>query len=212
MNNGLMKKISTFMLAALLTLNMTACNGKQFDAAAYTKSVLDANYQQNFTEYAEFCGITEDEAKEELQNSIDEQVDAELSSISSLGDFSDEEKQEYKDILMEVNKLAKYEVQEAIEDEDSNFTVTISITPANVYQTLTDNSTTIAEDMVKEGLDVTDSSTFQELLIRSLQKSLDENEYSDPTSIEISVTKDSNNQYGISDSDLQLLSDTMFPN
>lgn len=212
MNNELMKKISTFMLTALFTLNMTACGGKQFDAAAYTKSVLDANYQQNFTEYAEFCGITEDEAKEELQNSIDEQVDAELGSISSLGDFSDEEKQEYKDILMEVNKLAKYEVQEAIEDEDSNFTVTISITPANVYQTLQDNSTAIAEDMVKEGLDITESSTFQKLLIQSLQKSLDENEYAEPTSLEVAVTKDSNGQYALSDADLQLLHDTMFPN
>lgn len=212
MNNKLMKKTSAVILTALLTLSITACTGKQFDAAAYTKSVLDANYQQNFTEYAEFCGITEEEAKKELQNSIDEQVDAELSSISSLGEFTDEEKQEYKDMLIEVNKLGKYEVQEAIEDEDGNFTVTICITPANVFQTLQDNSTTIAEDMVNEGLDITDAGTFQKLLIQSLQKSLDENEYSDPTNIEISVTKDSNNQYGISDSDLQLLSDTMFPN
>lgn len=210
MNKGLMKKTSALMLAVLLTFSVTAC-GKKFDAAAYTKSVLDANYQQNFTEYAEFCKITEDEAKEELQKTIDEQVEAELTGLSSLGEFTDEEKQEYKDLLMEVNKLAKYEVQEATEDEDGNFTVTISITPANVFQTLEDNSTAIAENMVKEGLDITDASTFQKLLIQSLQKSLDENEYNEATSIEISVAKDSNNQYGISDSDLQLISDTLFP-
>lgn len=185
----------------------------KFDAEAYVRGVMDANYKQKYDEYAKARGISEKDAKAEIEDTLDEQVDTELSGLEALGDFTEEEKQEYKDMLVKIDNLAKYEVKEAKEDKDGNFTVTIEVTPSDVYQTLEDNSTAVAQEMMDQGQDVSqaDASMFQDLLIQSMQKSIDGNTYGDTTTIEIAVTKDSDGQYGISDSDMEKISTALFP-
>lgn len=177
------------------------------------RGVMDANYKQKYDEYAKARGISEKDAKAEIEDTLDEQVDTELSGLEALGDFTEEEKQEYKDMLVKIDNLAKYEVKEAKEDKDGNFTVTIEVTPSDVYQTLEDNSTAVAQEMMDQGQDVSqaDASMFQDLLIQSMQKSIDGNTYGDTTTIEIAVTKDSDGQYGISDSDMEKISTALFP-
>lgn len=214
MNRGKMKKVLALMLGFIFVISATACGGAtKFDAEAYVRGVLDANYKQKYDEYAKTRGISEKDAKAEIEDTLDEQVDTELSGLEDLGTFTEEEKQEYKDMLVKIDNLAKYEVKEAKEDKDGNFTVTIEVTPSDVYQTLEDNSTAVAQEMMDQGQDVSqaDASMFQDLLIQSMQKSIDGNTYGDTTTIEIAVTKDSDGQYGISDSDMEKISTALFP-
>ena len=195
MNRGKMKKVLALMLTFIFVISATACGGAtKFDAEAYVRGVMDANYKQKYDEYAKARGISEKDAKAEIEDTLDEQVDTELSGLEALGDFTEEEKQEYKDMLVKIDNLAKYEVKEAKEDKDGNFTVTIEVTPS-------------------QGQDVSqaDASMFQDLLIQSMQKSIDGNTYGDTTTIEIAVTKDSDGQYGISDSDMEKISTALFP-
>ena len=191
MNRGKMKKVLALMLTFIFVISATACGGAtKFDAEAYVRGVMDANYKQKYDEYAKARGISEKDAKAEIEDTLDEQVDTELSGLEALGDFTEEEKQEYKDML-----------------------VKIEVTPSDVYQTLEDNSTAVAQEMMDQGQDVSqaDASMFQDLLIQSMQKSIDGNTYGDTTTIEIAVTKDSDGQYGISDSDMEKISTALFP-
>ena len=168
MNRGKMKKVLALMLTFIFVISATACGGAtKFDAEAYVRGVMDANYKQKYDEYAKARGISEKDAKAEIEDTLDEQVDTELSGLEALGDFTEEEKQEYKDMLVKIDNLAKYEVKEAKEDKDGNFTVTIEVTPSDVYQTLEDNSTAVAQEMMDQGQDVSqaDASMFQDLLI-----------------------------------------------
>lgn len=209
-----MKKVLALMLTFIFVISATACGGAtEFDAEAYVRGVLDANYKQKYDEYAKARGISEKDAKAEIDEALDEQVDTELSGLEDLGDFTEEEKQEYKDMLVKIDNLAKYEVKEAKKDKDGNFTVTIKVTPSDVYQTLEDNSTVVAQEMMDQGQDVSqaDASMFQDLLIQSMQKSIDGNTYGDTTTIEIAVTKDSDEQYVISDSDMEKILTALFP-
>ena len=136
MNRGKMKKVLALMLTFIFVISATACGGAtKFDAEAYVRGVMDANYKQKYDEYAKARGISEKDAKAEIEDTLDEQVDTELSGLEALGDFTEEEKQEYKDMLVKIDNLAKYEVKEAKEDKDGNFTVTIEVTPSDVYQT-----------------------------------------------------------------------------
>ena len=170
MNRGKMKKVLALMLTFIFVISATACGGAtKFDAEAYVRGVMDANYKQKYDEYAKARGISEKDAKAEIEDTLDEQVDTELSGLEALGDFTEEEKQEYKDMLVKIDNLAKYEVKEAKEDKDGNFTVTIEVTPSDVYQTLEDNSTAVAQEMMDQGQDVSqaDASMFQDLLIRN---------------------------------------------
>ena len=76
---------------------------------------------RNMTSMRKPGGISERNAKAEIEDTLDEQVDTELSGLEALGDFTEEEKQEYKDMLVKIDNLAKYEVKEAKEDKDGNF-------------------------------------------------------------------------------------------
>lgn len=211
MNKHLLKSISALLTTVLLLSGLTACGTSEFDATGYTKSVLDANFHHEYTDYAKYREITEAEAIKELEKSLNDHVDAELSSLDSMGSFSAEEKEEYKTIFKKVQELASYEVQDASKEKNGNFTVTIQITPSNVYQTLEENITTTAQEMAKQEIDLTESSNFHTLLIDSMQASIDENVYGKSVSIKIQVKKDSNGTYGISDSDMQKINDTLFP-
>lgn len=59
-----MKRVLALGMAVLMCMGLTAC-GKDFDAAGYTKSVLDANYHAQYDKYAEYRGISESDAKKE---------------------------------------------------------------------------------------------------------------------------------------------------
>ena len=64
-----MKRVLALGMAVLMCMGLTAC-GKDFDAAGYTKSVLDANYHAQYDKYAEYRGISESDAKKEVTEQI----------------------------------------------------------------------------------------------------------------------------------------------
>ena len=106
MNRGKMKKVLALMLTFIFVISATACGGAtKFDAEAYVRGVMDANYKQKYDEYAKARGISEKDAKAEIEDTLDEQVDTELSGLEALGDFTEEEKQEYLRIIQSSNEF-----------------------------------------------------------------------------------------------------------
>lgn len=49
------------------------------------------------------------------------------------------------------------------------------------------------------------------VLTESIQKSIDENVYGEATTIEVTVTKDDSNTYGLEQTELDKLFDALFP-
>ena len=85
MNRGKMKKVLALMLTFIFVISATACGGAtKFDAEAYVRGVMDANYKQKYDEYAKARGISEKDAKAEIEDTLDEQVDTELSGLEAL--------------------------------------------------------------------------------------------------------------------------------
>ena len=55
-------------------------------------------------------------------------------------------------MYIKIDNLTKYEVKaKPRKIKDGNFTVTIEVTPSDVYQTLEDNSTAVAQEMMDQG-------------------------------------------------------------
>lgn len=221
MKRKLLKPLCTLFSALALVVGTTSCGTSgsdllgsgtsEFDAVGYVKSVLDANYHHEYTEYAKYRGLSEADAKNELEKELDAQVDTELSELDDMGAFSDEEKEEYKTMVEKIQSLASYEVTAASKDKTDNFSVTLKLTPSNVYQTLEDNMTSIAQEMAEQEIDITEASNFQDLLIDSIQTSIDGNVYGKPTTIRIHLIKDSDDAYGVTDADMQKINETLFP-
>ena len=132
------KRILSVVLAVMVCLGLAAC-GKDFDAAGYTKSVLDANYHGEYKDYAKFRNLSEDEAKAEIEDAMDAQVEA-----AFLGqDVSDEAKAKYREAVMGIMKLSKYEVKEAKKEDDGSYTVIVEIEPVNAFSMANDAFTEI---------------------------------------------------------------------
>ena len=70
---------------------------------------------------------------------------------------------------------------------------------------------TIAQKMAEQEIDITEASNFQNLLIDSIQTSIDGNVYGKPVTVRIHLTKDLDDAYGISDTDMQKINENLFP-
>lgn len=206
-----MKRMSRWLAAALaivMCLSLAAC-GKDFDAAGYVKSVLDANYQEEYAEYAKFRNLSEEEAEKEIEDNRIALADSDLAGI---GEVSDEMRATYVDSIKTIEKLAKYEVKEAEKQEDDSYIVKVEVTPSDVYQTLEQHSADITQEMIDAGSNpLQDASTFLDLLVEAVQRSVDGNTYGEATTLEIKVTADKNGAYGVEDAQMQELEEALFP-
>lgn len=205
-----MKRVSrwlTAVLAVVMCLGLAAC-GKDFDAAGYTKSVLDANYMGEYEDYAKFRNLSKEDAQKEIEDNRDMLAERELSTLGLSGD---EAKTKYLESVRTIETLAKYKVKGAEKQDDDSFIVTIEIEPATAYQTLEQRSEEVAQEMMDEGKDISDPEILIELLVESVNRAASDNTYGEATTIEVKVTPDKDNAYGISDSEMEKLEAALFP-
>ena len=103
-----MKRVLALGMAVLMCMGLTAC-GKDFDAAGYTKSVLDANYHAQYDKYAEYRGISESDAKKEVTEGMRTQIESAFSGM----DVSDEMMDKYIEVADKAYDLADFTVKDA---------------------------------------------------------------------------------------------------
>ena len=203
-----MRKMSAAVLAVIMCLGLVACS-KDFDAVGYTKSVLDANYHEEYAEYAKFRDLSEEEAAKEIE---DNRVALAEQELEAIGEATEEEVSAYVESTKMIEKLAKYEVKEAKKQEDDSYIVTVEVTPSMVYQDLEEHSAAVTQEMIDAGNSPLDSDqAFFELLNKSIARAVENNEYGDPTTFEVKVTADESGAYGIEEAQMADLQDALFP-
>lgn len=200
------KRLLAAGLAVMVCLGLAAC-GKDFDAAGYTKSVLDANYHGEYADYAKFRNLSEDEAKAEIEDAMDDQVEA-----AFLGQgVSDEAKAKYKAAVIDVMKLSKYEVKEAKKGDDGNYTVTVEVEPVNAFSGANSAFEEITATYMADGKDLTNPDVIIDALCEALNQAVAENAYGEKVTMELHVTQDADKVFGIEESEVSELENTMFP-
>lgn len=208
MKKRTMRTMITALLAAVLCLGLVACSGEDFDAAGYVKSVLDANYHKEYKGYATFRQLSEEEAEKEIVDSINLQLELEIATV---GGITEDGKERYKELSAEIDKLAKYEVTEAKKRDDGSYIVTVSVEPSNVFQIMEQVLTDVANEMMGQGATLESDEEFTEYLLEGMRRCIDQNAYGEAQTVEVAVSADDSGAYGISEEDMQLLQDTMFP-
>ncbi|XCP86942.1 hypothetical protein ABXS75_09175 [Roseburia hominis] len=198
-------KLGVIAAALAVVLGVSACGATKFDAQGYTKSCLDAVYKEEYKEYADFLKISEEEAKKQMDDDFMESINQELVGVTGL---SDEMKNKYADIERQIRTMAKYEVKEA-KESDNGFTVTVEVEPSDIYQTL-EASAEEALSEADESVDLTQGDVLAQLLIDSVQKSIDKNTYGEKTTVELEVTKE-DNVYTLKDAEMVKIQEALFP-
>lgn len=207
-----MKKRSIIYLLVIsfvISTILAACSREEeFDAAGYVKSALDAMYHQEYKEYAKFLDISEEEARADAEEAFQEGIDQEFADFEGI---TDEGIAQYSELMKKVDGLAKYEVGEAKKNDDGNYVVTVKVEPSDVFQTLESSSAEVSEEKIMQGLDAMDPGVFADVLIESVQKSIDKNTYGEAVTVEVVVAKDDDDVYNLDDSEMEKLGEAMFP-
>mgnify|MGYP001781137438 CR=1 FL=1 len=187
-----MKRVLALGMAVLMCMGLTAC-GKDFDAAGYTKSVLDANYHAQYDKYAEYRGISESDAKKEVTEGMRTQIESAFTGM----DVSDD--------------LADFTVKDAKKQDDDSYVVTVVIKPSDVFRNSSNYVNDIATEYADQGKDPTQTDVLMDILVESLNRAMEANSYGDETTLEVHVTADKDGAYGIEESEMETLEATMFP-
>lgn len=126
-----MKKLS-LILAGALTVGLLGGCGNSFDAAAYTKALLDNSYKNDSTQFVSMKIGTAEEAAALYEQGLDANVDAMVSSAG--GSISTEQAESFRQVFADIYSGAKYTVGEAEKQGDDAFVVTITYEQMNVFE------------------------------------------------------------------------------
>ncbi|MBU3878554.1 hypothetical protein HGO97_022410 [Faecalicatena sp. AGMB00832] len=121
------KRITAVVVAAVLLAVLGGCVNK-FNAAGYTKALLDVTYKNETEQYIELTGSTQEAADEIFTKSLD----ATMEDYEKLN-LPDELEKNYRQLFGDLMKSVRYTVSEAKEDDNGNFTVDVSVEPITIF-------------------------------------------------------------------------------
>ena len=200
--------VSIVLILALFTSIAACSKTEDFDAEVYVKGSLDAFYHGEYKEYADCLGISEDEARKQIEGDFEKSIAAQFETSDGI---SEEGITAYTEKMREVKRLAKYKVLEAVETEDGNFTVKVQVEPSDVFQTLEKSAGEVSNELITQGKAESDPDVFETVLCESVRRSLDRNTYGNPSAVEVKVTKDDSGAYILEEREMDRLEVAMFP-
>ncbi len=193
-----MKKLVAAALAGVMVLSMAACGAKDFDAKGYVQGMLDAQFKGEYAAHAEDTGESEDTVKQQIED--ENRSDMEL-IVSALGlNPTEEELQECVDLITEGFKKIEYEVQDAVKDENDNYTVDVVVTPIGILDSVND---ILAEKL--QGENAADASKYMAMFNEAIKESIEQAETFEQETVTLNVTytEEGNNRiYSVNEADL----------
>lgn len=201
-----MKRTAAFLLAALLVMSMAGC-GKDFDAKGYVEAVMAAKYRGEYADYAKMTGMSEEEAKEDMESEFDEFMKDDLESVGL--DTTDEQIEQYQQVQRDLRAKIEYEVKDAVKDDDGNYTVDVVVTPLDAYDKTEAGIQDEWMEAVENGADEDD---LIQIFIDFYKECVDNAQPKDPVTITLHVEKQEEGNravYGIPESEQMELENAM---
>lgn len=138
-------KMAAILLAAVLAAVLLGGCGRPFDASGYVKALLDNSYKGDSAEFVAQKVGTQKQAEELYRQGID----AEMKSLTSQADVSEELEGEFREVLQEIFKNVKYTVGEAAK-KDNSFEVEVKYQKMNIFSEAMKNFEATSQAYVNE--------------------------------------------------------------
>lgn len=207
------KKLSVLILFFCMIACFTTGCSLTFDASGYVQACLDANAHGEFSAYAEITGSTVEEV-EKLYNTM---LDEEISYLEAYN-ISDEKKSEFRELFITLYKNFKYEVGEAVKNDDGSYTVPVTTYKLMVFKDIMSEGETYMTDYVQKEIDAGRTPSEDDIygvavdyMYDTISKNLESLEYADPVTTNISVapTTSDSKVYSMDQTELQNLLESM---
>lgn len=210
-----MKRMKCLVLALVLMISawaLAGCGGMSEDEAKeYAQAVLDASYKGEFDSYMELTDSTEEEAREMYVGNMDATMAA--VGFEEMG-VSQELQADYRQLFLDMAKLAKYSLGEATEIEDG-FEIQVTVEPFVGLNGLETELTDSLMAQLSESGEIPDDEELGQMTMETMydlmQDRLEAPEYGEAETMTIRVTADSDNVYSIPEEDTTALDNALFP-
>lgn len=208
-----MKKVAIMLVCALMVGLLGGC-GSSFDASAYMQAILDNSYKNDSSQLVSQKVGTAEEAEELYNQGVDLQVDALLLGTNP----TDAQKEEYRQIVKDILKAAKYTVGEAEKQEDNSYVVTITYEKMNIFSPAMEDFYARSEDQNEVWMESEEAITQDEIFAwsletmkESLKSALANVTYEAPEEMTVRVELN-DRTYSPNTSDIEKLSNALFDN
>ena len=203
------RNVSLAMVVVMALTMLAGCGMKPDDAKAYVQATLDAGYKADFDEYAKITDSTKEDAQKLFDNNIDTVTNS--LGFGALG-ATEETTEKYRELLKEIFAKAKYTVGD-VKEKDGGFEVVVNAEPMQIFSGVQDELVTkLQEKVAKSGQPKAEeiNQLAIDMLYDLLTEKLASVTYGEPQSVTVHVTKDSNNVWNITESDLQAVDAALF--
>lgn len=210
-----MKRMRCLVFALVLMISawaLAGCGGMSEDEAKeYAQAVLDASYKGEFDSYMELTDSTEEEAREMYEGNMDATMA--VVGFEEMG-VSQELQSDYRQLFLDMAKLAKYSLGEATEIEDG-FEIQVTVEPFVGLNGLETELTDSLMAQLSESGEIPDDEELGQMTMETMydlmQDRLEAPEYGEAETMTIRVTADSDNVYSIPEEDTTALDNALFP-
>lgn len=207
------KSLIAILMIAIVCI-MGAC-GEKFDASAYVKSCLDAQFKGEFEEYVKLTVST----KEEAEDMYNEGLDKFMEEYEGLP-LTDELYQNFRNAYADMLKAAKYSVKEATE-KDGTYIVSVVVNPMKCFETYDEDLDRLQEEFIAEiqekvdsGEEIPSDEELQQLMAEKVYEDLvqrvQNSEFGEETTVEVHVAKDKDGVYVANEKDLEEMAKVAF--
>lgn len=192
-----MKKKLAAVLAGVMLLS-AACGAEDLDASGYVQGLLDAQLRGEYTAYAEDIGESEESVKEEIEAQNRQDIE---DMVTVLGlTPTEEELQEFVDLIEDGFKKIEYTVKEAVKDDNGNYTVDVEVAPVGLLDSVNE---ILAQKL--QGEAAVDESGYMTVFNEAVKESIEQAAVyeKETVTLNITYTEDGNNRvYSANESDL----------
>lgn len=180
------KRIAALVVAASMVFLLAACGKvEDFDAKGYVQACLDAKYKGDYKAYAEALGVTEGEAKTQMETEFNDSLTLEIANTGLVS--TPEDIARYQQMERELRTRITYEIKEVVKDDEDNFTVDVEVTPLDAYSQLDLDFETKLIEAVENGAQ---ENEYLGIFLDCQQESIDNAKELEPTIVTLHVTHD----------------------
>lgn len=187
------KKAKALLLILASAMLLSACGlGKKEitgdDAKKYVDACFKASLKGDVDDYVELTGESKEEVEKQYEESL-KSIEDQLSGITGTdADFAEK----FTDASKKMLASAKYEVGEAVKDEDGNFMVEVKAYPSDVMTVFVNK---IAQSAYNDNIG--------EVMVQAMNDAVEEQSYGEAVSYQVDLNNDTEQKkYIIDDSDV----------
>jgi len=166
-----MKKSLILLLTLFVIGIMTGCGMSEEEAKEYVQASLDAAYKGEFDAFIEITDSTPEGAKAMYEENIVHTM--EMAGFSEMN-LSEELTEKYEQLFLELAKSADYTVGDATKGEDGNLTVEVMVRPMTIFEGIDVEVTEALLDKIAEMEEYPDDSEIIEMSFEEMYNVLTE--------------------------------------